>query len=91
MAVHQRPEDHPPDRPRQRLQIALRDAGDDLVAVRYTARGTFVAPFRGHQPTGTSYELVAIEWFVVQDRKIHRRWGARDSAAQARQLGLPLG
>jgi len=32
--------------------------------------------------------LVAIEWFEVRDGKIRRRWGARDSASQARQLGM---
>ena len=66
-------------------------AEDDRVAVRYTERGTFVAPFRGQPPTGTSFELVAMEWFLVKDGKIHRRWGARDAASQARQLGMPLG
>jgi steroid delta-isomerase-like uncharacterized protein len=60
------------------------------VAVRYTERGTFRGPFRGHAPTGKSYELVAMEWFEVRDGKIRRRWGARDFAAQARQAGLPL-
>jgi predicted ester cyclase len=65
-------------------------AEGDTVAVRYTERGTFVAPFRGQPPTGTSFELVAMEWFVMQDGKIHRRWGARDAASQARQLGMPL-
>jgi steroid delta-isomerase-like uncharacterized protein len=65
-------------------------AEGDVVAVRYTERGTFVAPFRGQQPTGKSFELVAMEWFVVQDGKIRRRWGARDAASQARQLGMPL-
>src|SRR5262245_23295422 len=64
-------------------------AEGDMVAVRYTERGTFVAPFRGNQPTGKSFELVAMEWFILKDGKIHRRWGARDAASQARQLGMP--
>ena len=63
----------------------------DTVAVRYTERGTFRAPFRGQPPTGKSFELVAMEWFELRDGKIRRRWGARDSASQARQIGLPLG
>ncbi len=66
-------------------------AEGDTVAVRYTERGTFREEFLGNQPTGESYELVAMEWFVLRDGKIHRRWGARDSASQARQIGLPLG
>jgi steroid delta-isomerase-like uncharacterized protein len=62
----------------------------NLVAARFTETGTFRAPAFGHEPTGRSYELVAIEWFEIADGRIQRRWGARDSAAQARQLGLPL-
>jgi steroid delta-isomerase-like uncharacterized protein len=63
-------------------------AQGDGVAVRYTERGRFVGPFQGKAPTGTSYELVAMEWFTLRDGKIARRWGARDSATQARQVGL---
>jgi steroid delta-isomerase-like uncharacterized protein len=63
----------------------------DRVAVRYTERGTFVAPFRGAPPTGKSYVLTAMEWFVLRDGRIHRRCGARDAASHARQIGLPLG
>jgi len=63
-------------------------AEGDAVAVRYTERGKFIAPFRGHAPTGKTYELVAMEWFILQDGKIHRRWGARDSASQARQIEM---
>ena len=66
-------------------------AEGDAVAVRYTERGKFVGPFRGSEPTGKSYELVAMEWFILQEGKIHRRWGARDSASQARQIGLVPG
>ena len=72
------------------LTVVEMIADGDVVAVRYTERGTFRGPFRGQQPTGKSFELVAMEWFILQDGKIHRRWGARDSAAQARQIGLPL-
>jgi predicted ester cyclase len=60
----------------------------DTVAVRYRESGAFVAPYHGQAPTARSYELVAIEWFEVKDGKIRRRWGARDSASQARQLGM---
>ena len=65
-------------------------AEDDRVAARYTERGVFKGTFFGHTPTGKSYELVAMEWFVIRDGKIARRWGARDAASQARQIGLPL-
>lgn len=60
----------------------------DHVAVRYTETGKSVQPFRGQGPTGKTYELLAMEWFEVKGDRISRRWGARDSAAQSRQLGF---
>jgi predicted ester cyclase len=63
-------------------------AEGDVVAARYVERGNYIAPFRGKEPTGKSYELVAMEWFQIRDGRIYRRWGARDAAAQARQLGI---
>jgi steroid delta-isomerase-like uncharacterized protein len=73
------------------LQVEQMIAEGDMVAVRYTERGTFQGAFRGQPPTGKPYELVAMEWFVVNNGKIQRRWGARDAASQARQVGLPPG
>src|SRR5262249_2433720 len=70
------------------LTVEAMIAEGDLVAVRYTERGTFRGPFRGTPPTGKSYELVAMEWFMVKNGRIQQRWGARDSASQARQLCL---
>jgi steroid delta-isomerase-like uncharacterized protein len=66
-------------------------AEGDTVAVRYVERGTSVGSFRGGPVTGRSFEVVAMEWFIFKDGRIHRRWGARDNAAQFRQMGLPLG
>ena len=60
----------------------------NIVAVRYTERGQSVAEFMGKGPTGRTYEITAMEWFEIKEGLIHRRWGARDSAAQARQLGF---
>jgi steroid delta-isomerase-like uncharacterized protein len=59
----------------------------DRVAVLFRETGTFRAEFRGMQPTGKPYELVAMEWFRMKDGKIAQRWGARDSAAMMRQVG----
>jgi steroid delta-isomerase-like uncharacterized protein len=72
------------------LKIESMLAEGDQVAVRYTERGQSAGSFRGSIVTGQTYEIVAMEHFVVQDGKIQRRWGARDSAAQFRQMGLPL-
>src|SRR6476661_7242849 len=43
------------------LRIEEMVAEGDKVAVRYTETGTFEAPAFGHEPTGKSYELVALE------------------------------
>lgn len=59
--------------------------------MRYSESGVFQGPFRGHEPTGKPFELVAMEWFILRDGKIERRWGARDSASQARQIGMKVG
>jgi steroid delta-isomerase-like uncharacterized protein len=70
------------------LHIEELIAEGNKVAARYTETGTFKAPAFGHEPTGRSYELVALELFEIQDGRIRRRWGGRDSASQARQLGI---
>jgi hypothetical protein len=71
------------------LHLDIEDiiAEGNRVAVRYTECGTSRAPFLDKPATGKHYELVAMEWFVIHDSKIHRRWGARDAASQAKQLG----
>jgi steroid delta-isomerase-like uncharacterized protein len=71
------------------LEIQELIAEGGSVAARYIERGTFKAPAFGFEPTGKSYELVAMEFFEIENGKIKRRWGARDAASQARQLGLP--
>ncbi len=62
------------------------------VVVRYRESGRYSGFFRGlvgHDPTGKSYEVTAMEWFVVENGKITTRWGARDSAAILRQVTHP--
>ena len=70
------------------LEIQEMIAEGDVVAARFLETGTFRAPAFGNQPTGKSYELVAIEWFEIEGAKIKRRWGVRDAVSQARQLGI---
>ena len=70
------------------LQVKGMIAEGNTVAVRYIETGTFRADAFGHKATGKSYELVAMEWFEIESGKIKRRWGARDSASQYRQLGI---
>jgi steroid delta-isomerase-like uncharacterized protein len=75
---------------KMQLRIESIAAEGEVVAVRYTETGEFVSEFRGAAPTGKRYEVVAMEWFEIGERGIQRRWGARDSAAISRQLGIPL-
>ena len=72
------------------LHIEELVAEGNKVAARFTETGRFKAPAFGHQPTGKAYELVALELFEIENCRIKRRWGARDSAFQARQLGITL-
>lgn len=73
------------------LEVQSIVAEGNVVAVRYVERGRSARPFRGQPATGKAYELLAMEWFEIQEERIHRRWEARDSAAQLRQMGLPPG
>ena len=70
------------------LEIQELVAEGNTVAAKYIERGTFKAPAFGKEPTGKSYELVAMEFFTIEDGKILKRWGARDAMSQAKQLGL---
>lgn len=70
------------------LEVQSLIAEGNQVMARFLERGTFRAPAFGAEPTGRSYELVAFESFEIEGGRIRRRWGARDSASQARQLGL---
>lgn len=72
------------------LQVEAMVAEGDTVAVRYTERGKSVGEWQGQPATGKTFEIVSMEWFIIKDGKIHRRWGARDSASQSRQMGLSV-
>ena len=70
------------------LQVEAIITEGDTVSTRYTERGKSVQSFRGGSVTGLPYEIVAMEWFIIKDGLIYRRWGARDSASQFSQMGL---
>jgi predicted ester cyclase len=72
-----------------RLEILGMAAEAGEVVARYRETGRFVGEFRGlagQRPTGRSYEIVAMEWFVVDQGRISCRWAARDSGAITRQV-----
>jgi predicted ester cyclase len=71
------------------LEILGMVAEANEVVVRYREVGRFIGAFRGlagTQPTGRSYEIVAIEWFLIDNGRISCRWAARDSGAITRQV-----
>ncbi len=72
------------------LQLEVEDMVGEgsIVAVRFSEQGTFTRPFRGIQPTGKSYALMAMEWFHLRDGRIAARWGVRDSASIMKQVGV---
>lgn len=73
-----------------RFDVQEMIAEDDRIAVRCREHGRWTGPFLGYtEPTGQTYDLVATEWFEIEDDRIAGRWRARDAAAQARQLGFP--
>ncbi|HKC65907.1 MAG TPA: ester cyclase [Pyrinomonadaceae bacterium] len=72
------------------LNVEAMVAEGDTVAVRYREQGRSVGEWQGQPATGKAYEVVAMEWFIIKNGKIHRRWGARDSATQSRQMGLSV-
>lgn len=69
------------------LDIERIIAEEEAVALLYTERGWSRAPYLGRPSTGRSYELPAVDWFVIEEGRILRQWRIRDRASLARQLG----
>ena len=69
------------------LDIERIIAEEEAVALLYTERGWSRAAYLGHPATGRSYELPAVDWFVIEEGRIARQWRIRDRASLARQLG----
>jgi steroid delta-isomerase-like uncharacterized protein len=63
-------------------------AEGDLVAERFTARGTHQGELMGVAPTGRGVTLAGINIFRVQDGKIIERWGRTDDLGFLQQLGI---
>jgi predicted ester cyclase len=62
-------------------------AEEDAIALLYTERGWSRASYLGRPATGLSYELPAVDWFVIEEGRIVRQWRVRDRASMAQQLG----
>jgi len=49
-------------------------AEGDLVAVRVSATGTHLGPFRGYPPSGRKWQATASAWYQVEDGRIINAW-----------------
>lgn len=63
-------------------------AEDDLVAERFTARGTHRGEIMGAAPTGKEVAYRGINIFRIADGQITERWGRLDDLGFLRQIGL---
>jgi predicted ester cyclase len=68
--------------------VELYVAEGDLVAERFTARGTHQGEIMGVAPTGQQVSLAGINIFRIRDGAIVERWGRLDELGFLRQLGV---
>jgi steroid delta-isomerase-like uncharacterized protein len=69
-------------------QLEALIAEGDLVAERFTARGTHQGELMGVAPTGREVTLAGINIFRVQDGQLVERWGRTDDLGLLQQLGI---
>ena len=63
-------------------------ADGDMVAIRWTARGTNTGTGNGLTATGKKVETSGIAMFRFEDGKVAEEWVSADSLGLMRQLGL---
>lgn len=63
-------------------------ADGELVAIRWTSRGTHEGELMGIDPTGAKTEVVGIEIDRVRDGKMVESWIAWDALGLLQQLGV---
>jgi len=61
-------------------------AEDDLVVVRYTARGTHEGEYRDVEPTGNNVEWTGMGMYRIDDDKIAEIWLEEDRSGLLEQL-----
>jgi steroid delta-isomerase-like uncharacterized protein len=62
-------------------------AEDDLVAARWTGRGTHEGELMGIEPTGAAVEVAGISLNRVTDGRIVETWEVYDTLGMLRQIG----
>ena len=63
-------------------------AEGDRVVVRWTNRGTHVAPFLGIPPTGRPFEIAGIDIYRIENDRLAEHWHVVDQLTMLQQLGL---
>lgn len=76
--------------PDLRFSIESMVAEGDIVAVRYTATGTFLGEFSGIKPTGKKMNRKDAIFHRFEGGKQVEAWGYTDSLALYQQLGIPI-
>jgi steroid delta-isomerase-like uncharacterized protein len=65
-------------------------AEGDMVAGRWTARGTHSGPWAGVPPSGRHMEFSAINVFRFADGRVVEIWNHRDDLGLMQQIGAPV-
>lgn len=60
----------------------------DIVAFRFTIRGTHTGTYGGIPPTGKKIVLTGMDFIRVVDGKIVELWSSQDALGMLRQLGV---
>jgi steroid delta-isomerase-like uncharacterized protein len=63
-------------------------AEGEMVAGRFTMRGTHQGPLMGLAPTGCTVKQSHMHFFRFQDGKVIEHWGVRDDVGMMQQLGV---
>lgn len=74
--------------PDLKMTVDKQVAEHDLVAVRWTARGTNTGTGNGIPATGRAVQITGTTLFRVADGQIAEEWTCADSAGLRKQLGL---
>ncbi len=72
------------------FDVELILAEDDLVAARWTMRGTNTGEWGGQEPTGRSVAFSGMNVFRVRDGRVVEIWNHRDDLGLMQQLGVPV-
>jgi steroid delta-isomerase-like uncharacterized protein len=77
--------------PDLQVTIEAQIAEGDLVATRWSAKGTHQGVFAGMQPTGKEIIVTAMHFHRLADGKITEHWEQFDFAGVVQQLGILSG